>query len=51
LDEKGTKYKELKCVDSTGKPVLPADLIIDPLTTKLDHEIHLKNGTVLKAVE
>jgi len=24
---------------------------IDPLTTKLDYEIHLKNGTVLKAVE
>jgi hypothetical protein len=49
-DEKGTKYKEVKCVNSSDTPVLPADLVVDPLTTKVDYEIHLKNGTVLKAL-
>lgn len=49
-DEKGIKYKELKCVNSSNKPVVPADLVVDPLTTKVDYEIHLKNGTVLKAL-
>jgi hypothetical protein len=49
-DEKGIKYKELKCVDSSGKPVLPADLVVDPLTTQVDYEIHLKNGAILKAL-
>jgi hypothetical protein len=47
-DEKGAKYKELKCVSSSDKPVLLVDLVVDPLTTKFDYEIHLKNGTVLK---
>jgi len=46
-DEKGIKYKQLKCRTSSGKLVLSADLVVDPLTTKVDYEIHLKNGVVL----
>jgi hypothetical protein len=49
-DEKGNKYKELKCVNSSDRPVLPADLVVDPLTTQVDYEIHLKNGAILKAL-
>lgn len=48
-DEKGVKYKTVKCVDSSGKPVARRDLVVDPLTTKVDYEIHLMNGSVLTA--
>jgi hypothetical protein len=50
-DEKGVKYKEMKCADSSGKPVLPADLVVDPLTTQFDYEIHLKNGIILRELQ
>jgi hypothetical protein len=48
-DEKGVNYKTLECIDGeTHRPVLDSDLTIDPLSTRTDYEIHLKNGTVLK---
>jgi hypothetical protein len=48
-DEKGHKYKELKFVSASDhKPILPTDLVIDPLTTRADYDIHLKNGTILQ---
>lgn len=49
-DEKGVKYKATKCVDSSGKPIAPPDLVVDPLTTKFDYAIHLMNGSVLTAL-
>jgi hypothetical protein len=50
-DEKGIKYKELKCINSSdNKPVPLTDLVVDPLTTKADYEIRLKNGIILKAL-
>ncbi|HXM91465.1 MAG TPA: hypothetical protein VN974_07945 [Candidatus Dormibacteraeota bacterium] len=49
-NEKGIKYKEVKCVSSSDKLVPAADLLVDQLTTKVDYEIHLKNGTVLKVL-
>ena len=48
-DEKGSEYKALKCVNPSNGPATPQDLIaIDPLTTTVDYEIHLKNGMVLR---
>jgi hypothetical protein len=50
-DEAGVKYKELECVNSADHlPVYQADLVIDPLTTQADYQIHLKNGAILEAV-
>jgi hypothetical protein len=47
-DEKGIKYKLLECIDrSNHRPVAGSDLLIDPLTTRTDYEIHLQNGVVL----
>jgi hypothetical protein len=48
-NEKGAKYKELDYVDSSNHaPVAQVDLVIDPLTTKADSELHLRNGIILK---
>lgn len=47
-DKNGVKLKQMRCIDSTGSPVPSADLAIDPLTTRVDYEIHLKSGAVLK---
>jgi hypothetical protein len=48
-DEKGINYRTLECVDGeTRRPVLDSDLVIDPLLTRTDYEVHLKNGIVLK---
>ena len=48
-DEKGAPLAQLECVDSvTRTAVLDRDLVVDPLTTKVYYEIHLRNGTVLK---
>jgi hypothetical protein len=48
-DEKGVNYRALECVDGdTHRPVLDSDLVIDPLLTRTDYEIHLKSGIVLK---
>jgi hypothetical protein len=48
-NESGVKYKEMECVEgSSRKPVLDFDLLIDPLTTRNDSEIHLQNGIVLR---
>jgi len=50
-DESGVKYKEREYLNSADHlPVNQADLMIDPLTTQLDYEIHLKNGTILEEV-
>lgn len=49
-DEKGMEYKEEKCVNSSNQPVPAADLVVDPITTKFDYEIHLKNEATLKAI-
>jgi len=50
-DEAGVKYRELECVNSADRlSVHQGDLVIDPLTTQFDYEIHLKNGTILEAV-
>jgi hypothetical protein len=50
-NETGTKYRELECVNSVDRqPVFSDDLVIDPLTTQADYQIHLINGTVLDAV-
>lgn len=50
-DENGLKYKEMKCANSSGKPVPPPDLLIDPLTTQFDYEIHLKSGVILRELQ
>jgi hypothetical protein len=48
-DEKGVKYQGNEFVDSSNHtPVAQADLVIDPLTTKVYYEIHLRNGVILK---
>jgi hypothetical protein len=49
-DQMGVKYRELECVNSLDRqPVYQTDLVIDPLTTQADYEIHLSNGAILKA--
>jgi hypothetical protein len=49
-DEKGHKYQKLECVNTSDQsPVQQIDLVIDPLTTKTDYELHLKNGIILTA--
>jgi len=49
-DEKGVKYKEERCVGTSGRPVPDSDLVVDPLTTKFDYEIHLTNGQILRGL-
>jgi hypothetical protein len=49
-DPKGKKSREIRYLDSAGQPVLAGDLIVDPMTTRIESEIHLKNGRVLKEV-
>jgi hypothetical protein len=48
-DEAGKVLYQLECVNIADHlAVLPKDLVIDPLTTKVYYEIHLKNGILLK---
>jgi hypothetical protein len=50
-DESGVKYRELEYVNSADHlPVNQSELMIDPLTTQLEYQIHLKNGAVLEEV-
>jgi len=48
-DEKGRPFAQLEVVDSSPHRAVPQrDLIVDPLTTRMYDEIHLKNGDVLR---
>jgi len=48
-DEAGKVLHKLECVNGADHvAVLPKDLVIDPLTTKVYYEIHLQNGILLK---
>jgi hypothetical protein len=48
-DQKGVQSPGYEFVDSSNHtPVAQADLVIDPLTTEVYYEIHLRNGVVLK---
>jgi hypothetical protein len=48
-DEKGIKLTKFECVNAEDHiAVVPKDLVINPLTTKVYSEIHLRNGVVLK---
>lgn len=48
-DEKGAPLAQLECIDSvTRTAVFDRDLLVDPLTTKVYYEIHLRNGIILK---
>lgn len=48
-DEKGASLGRLEAVNAENHmAVLPNDLVIDPLTTRVYYEIHLRNGVVLK---
>jgi len=50
-DESGVKHRELEYVNSADHlAVNQADLMIDPLTTEFDYQIHLKNGAILEKV-
>jgi hypothetical protein len=47
-DEKGNKLAELECVSSsTHQAVVQKGLAVDPLTTRVYYEIHLRDSTVL----
>ena len=49
-DEAGVKYRELECVNSANRqPIDQPNLVIDPLTTQTDYQIHLTNGAILEA--
>jgi hypothetical protein len=50
-DDKGFGYKTAKYVAPLGKALPDPALVIDPLTTKFDYEIHLKDGFVLHRVQ
>lgn len=48
-DEKGAPLARVECIDSvTRTAVFDRDLAVDPLTTKVYYEIHLRNGVILK---
>lgn len=47
-DQKGEKYESLEGVNAANhRPELDSELAVDPLTTRYEYEIHLKNGVVL----